>query len=95
VRSAEISSIAGRLSVGIAPVGPEGVSIDSVAGPVELTFEQGTDADLRVDSVMGSVRSHSPGIDLIEEDGTYRARIGSGRGRVSLSSVVGSVRVTQ
>lgn len=93
VRAAQINSIAGGLSLGVAPVGSDCVRVDSIVGPVELNLEPGVDADLRVASVVGSVRSLAADIDLEEEDGTYRARLGSGRGRVSLSSVVGSVRL--
>jgi hypothetical protein len=93
VRAAEIDSVAGGLSLGIAPMTEEGVRISSVVGPVDLSFGPGVDADLSVDSVMGSVRSLSPDFDVSEEYGTYRARLGSGRGRLSLSSVIGPVRL--
>lgn len=93
VRAAEIDSIAGGLTIGLAPVGSEGVRISSVVGPVDLNLDRGVDADLSVDSVMGSVRSLAAGVEFEEDYGTYRARLGAGRGRVSLSSVVGPVRV--
>jgi hypothetical protein len=93
VRAAEIDSIAGGLTLGVAPDGAQGVRISSVVGPVDLHMETGADADLSVDSVMGSVRSLVEGVDFQEDEGTYRARLGSGRGRVTLSSVVGPVRL--
>jgi hypothetical protein len=93
VRTADISSIAGGLTIGLAPVAGEGIRISSIVGPVNLNLERGVDADLRVDSVMGSVRSLAPGADFVERHGTYHARFGAGGGRVSLSSVVGPVRV--
>ena len=90
VRTADINSIAGRLTMGLAPVGQEGVEVSSVAGGVELNVEPGVDADVRVDSVIGGIS----GFEDVEGDaGTYRARIGQGGGRVSLSSIVGSVRL--
>lgn len=88
VRSAEISSIAGRLVLGLAPLGREGIDVSSVAGPIELSAAPGVDADVEVSSIMGSVRGFS---DLEGENGGYRARIGRGGARVSLSSIVGSV----
>jgi hypothetical protein len=90
VRSANISSIAGRLTLGLAPLGREGVEVSSVAGPIELSAGPGVDADVEVDSIMGSVSGFA---DLEGENGGYRARIGRGGGRVSLSSIVGSVRL--
>jgi hypothetical protein len=90
VRSAEISSIAGPLILGLAPLGREGIEVSSVAGPIELSAGPGVDADVEVDSIMGSVSGFA---DLEGENGGYRARIGRGGGRVSLSSIVGSVRL--
>lgn len=90
VRSADISSIAGRLVLGLAPLGAEGVEVSSVAGPVELNAGPGVNADVEVSSIIGSVSGFS---DLEGSHGNYRARLGRGGGRVSLSSIVGSVRL--
>jgi len=89
VRSAEISSIAGPLTIGLASLGQEGIEVSSVTGPIELRAEPGVDADLSVDSVIGPVS----GLAWNEDGGTYRARLGQGGRRVSLSSIVGSVRL--
>lgn len=90
VRSADISSIAGTLTLGLAPIGAEGVEVSSVTGPIELSAGPGVDADVEVSSILGSVSGFT---DLEGESGGYRARIGRGGGRVSLSSIVGSVRL--
>lgn len=92
VREAEIDAIAGNLSIGLAPNSRD-VRISSVVGPVELELAPGVNADMRFDSVIGSVLSLASDVELDESDGTYRARVGSGGGRVSLSAVVGSVRL--
>lgn len=92
VRSANISSIAGRLVMGLAPIGEDGIDVSSVAGPIELSAGPNVDADVEVSSIMGSVSGFP---ELGGEDGGYRARIGRGGGRVSLSSIVGSVRLTR
>lgn len=90
VSTADINSIAGRLTMGLASVGQEGVEVSSVAGGVEINAEPGLDADVRASSVIGGVT----GFDRTESDyGDYRARIGRGGGQVSLSSIVGSVRL--
>ena len=94
-RSADMGSLAGGLSLTLDPLAAGGVRVSSVVGPVDLTFRRGVDADVRVDSVMGSVRGVPAELDgrLIEEDGEYRLRIGSGGPAVKLSSVVGPVRL--
>lgn len=92
VREADIDAIAGSLSIGLAP-GNQDVRISSVVGPVEVSIGEGVNTDLSFDSVIGSVRSLAPGIAIRENDGSYRARAGSGGGRVSLSAVVGAVRL--
>lgn len=90
VRSAEISSIAGTLTMGLAPIGEAGVEVSSVSGPIELSAGPEVNADVEVSSIMGSVSGFA---ELEGENGGYRARIGRGGGRVSLSSIVGSVRL--
>ena len=92
VRNAEIDALAGPLSLGLAGGGQD-VRISSVVGPVDLHLGRGVNADLQVDSVIGSVRSLASDVEMVERDGSYRARIGSGGGSVRLSSVVGSVRL--
>lgn len=94
-RAVEIDSLAGGLSLGLAPLAPQGVRISSVVGTVEVNLEPGVDADIDIDSVMGSVRSLSPAIHIVEGDGSYRARAGSGGGRISISSVMGRVRLSR
>ena len=92
-RSANLSSLAGGLTMTVDPIRSPGVRISSVVGPVDLSFGRGVDADERLDSVMGSVRSESPGLDISEGYGVYRARIGSAGPAVSVSSIVGPVRL--
>lgn len=94
-RSADLSSIAGGVSLGLASGGSEGVRIASIAGPVEIRFERGVDADLSFDSILGSVRASSPDVDVIEERGRYRARVGSGGRQIRVSSIVGPVRLSR
>jgi hypothetical protein len=91
-RGADISSIAGPLSLTVTQ-GSRRVSISSVAGPVDLAFARGVGADVRVDSIVGHVRSLSSDMRVSRTDAGYRARVGSGGSDVSLSSIVGTVRL--
>jgi hypothetical protein len=93
-RSAEVSSVAGRLTLAVGPIGPRGVKVSSVAGPVDLVFRPGTSADVSASSVVGQVTSASPAIQVRREQRRYSARIGSGGPLVSLSSIVGPVRLS-
>jgi hypothetical protein len=92
-RSADISSVAGKLSLGVSAVAPSGIRISSVAGAVDLALRPGTNADVEISSVVGSVRSETPDLRLVEQNHGYRARLGTGGPRLSISSVVGPVRL--
>ncbi len=94
-RAARIESLAGGLSLTLDPIRSPGVRVSSVVGPVDLFFRRGVDAEVRLDSVMGSVRSATPGVDITEGYGTYRARIGRAGPAVNVSSVVGPVRLSR
>jgi len=92
-RSGNLSSLAGGLRLDVGRLDPSGFRISSVVGPVELGFRNGANADVTVDSVMGSVRSESDQVRIHGEDQTYRARVGAGGPAVAISSVVGRVRL--
>lgn len=91
VRSADISSLAGGLSLTLLPLDRRGVRISSVVGMTDITFARGANADVRVDSVMGNTTSSSRRIPLRWDHGRAIARVGSGGTPVSISSVVGHV----
>lgn len=91
VRSADISSLAGGLSLVLLPLDRRGVRVSSVVGMTDITFARGTNADVRVDSVMGNTTSASPRINLAWRNGRATARVGSGGVPVTISSVVGHV----
>jgi hypothetical protein len=91
VRSADISSLAGGLSLNLGPLDRRGVSISSVVGMTDITFARGANADVRVDSVMGNTTSSSPRINFRWNNGQASARIGAGGVPVTISSVVGHV----
>jgi hypothetical protein len=93
VEAAQVDSLAGGLSITGARPGARGIHVSSVVGPVELSFARNADADVRISSVVGKVQSPSPGARSSGENGDYRLRIGAGGPAVSISSVMGPVRL--
>lgn len=90
-RSAELSSLAGGLSLSLLPLDSRGVRVSSVVGMTDITFARGTNADVRIDSVMGNTTSDSPRIPISWNNGRASARVGEGGIPVTISSVVGHV----
>jgi hypothetical protein len=91
VRWADISSVAGGLSLTVGPLDRRGIRVSSVVGPTDITFARGANADIRVDSVMGNTTSTSPRIAVRWDNGRASARVGAGGSPVTVSSVVGHV----
>jgi hypothetical protein len=94
VRQADLSSIAGGLSMTLGQLDPRGVQISSVVGGTSLRFVPGTNADVRVDSVIGNVTSATPAIPISYRSGSAVARVGAGGTPVTISSVVGNVQLS-
>ena len=90
-RSADISSLAGGLSLTLLPLDRRGVRVSSVVGMTDITFARGASADIRVDSVLGNTMSESRRINLRWNHGRASARVGAGGVPVTISSVVGHV----
>ncbi|HEY0112720.1 MAG TPA: hypothetical protein VGB59_06160 [Allosphingosinicella sp.] len=91
-RSAEISSIAGGVTLNVASTARD-IRVSSTAGSVDLGFAQGANADVSVDSTLGRVTSLSPDIRLVRNNSGYRARVGSGGAPVRITSTLGPVRL--
>jgi hypothetical protein len=91
-RIADISGTAGAVTLTVTSTTAR-TTISGTAGPVDIEFERGSNADVRVSGTLGSVRSMSPDIRLMGRDGFYRARIGRGGTDVSVSGTVGAVRL--
>lgn len=91
VRQADLSSIAGGLAMTLDNLDRRGVQISSIVGKTDLRFAPGTNADVRVDSVIGRVSSATPAIAVGYQSGSATARVGAGGAPVSVSSVVGNV----
>ncbi len=91
VRQADLSSIAGGLQLDLGQLDTRGIQVSSIVGPTRIRFAPGTNADVRVDSVIGNVTSATPAIAIGYHSGSAVARVGAGGAPVSISSVVGSV----
>lgn len=90
-RSADLSSLAGGLSLTLLPLDSRGVRVSSVVGMTDITFARGANADVRIDSVLGNTTSDSPSIPISWNNGRASARVGEGGVPVTVSSVVGHV----
>jgi hypothetical protein len=95
VAAAEVDALAGGLRISEARPGARGIRVSSVVGPVDFSFARNADADVQVSSVVGKVESRSPRTRFDGGDGGYRLRIGAGGPAVSISSVMGPVRLRQ
>ncbi|HYD13002.1 MAG TPA: hypothetical protein VEC11_09155 [Allosphingosinicella sp.] len=94
VRSADLSSLAQGLTMTLGRIGPGGISIASVTGPIELGFHRGAGADVSISSIIGRVSTNSPVVSIQRSgNGNYRARVGAGGPAVSLSSIAGEVQL--
>ena len=93
VRAAHLSSLANGLDLGVDRVDAGKVSVSNVRGDVRLAVGRAVDADVTVENIMGSVTSEAPGVTILESEGVYRARLGSGGGSISLSNITGNVTI--
>lgn len=93
----DISGINGRVVMTIAKVNDRGIRVDGVNGGVELRFSDDLNADLEVSGCNGSVHADMPNVTIlgkISRD-NFRARIGEGGVRISVTGVNGRVRLTR
>jgi hypothetical protein len=88
-RSAQISPLAQGLTLTLARLGPAGIQISSVVGGAELRFGPEAKAHVRVSSIQGKVESDWPA----RGSDSHAYQIGSGGPAVSISSVIGPVRL--
>lgn len=94
VQTAEMISLEKGLSLTIHQLGTKGVNISRVEGPVELGLSSVVNADLRVSSHSGRLKTEIPevqGNESVERD--YSVRLGSGGARISLSKIGGDIRI--
>jgi len=91
----EIKSVVGDVRASVRGVDKRGMTVGTIVGGVELVFTERVDADLSVHSVTGGIFPRLP--HLVTEDypnpATLRGRIGGGGPPITISTVVGSVKL--
>ena len=94
LREARMSSLARGLELSISDLGERGIRVSSVVGGIELNVDSRIDAEVVTRSVEGRIDIEVPGVRITEDDGqNQRALLGSGRGKIRIESVVGTVKI--
>jgi len=94
LREARMSSLARGLQLAVFDLGERGIRVSSVVGAVDLKVNSRIDAELVTRSIEGRIDNEVPGVRIIEDDAqNQRALLGSGRGKIQIESVVGTVRI--
>ena len=94
VREARMSSLARGLELAVSELGERGIRVSSVRGGIALDVNSRIDAEIVTRSVEGRIDNQVPGVRITEDDGqNQRALLGSGRGKIQIDSVVGTVRI--
>jgi hypothetical protein len=93
VQAAEISSLAKGLTIGLAQPSNQGLRISSVIGGVDLNVFPGVNANLVISSLMGQIRNEASDISVTEMQPGYRIVIGSGGPAISVSSIMGEIKI--
>ncbi|HEX8136727.1 MAG TPA: DUF4097 family beta strand repeat-containing protein [Pyrinomonadaceae bacterium] len=87
-----ISSVSGQVNLNIVRLNRHGLRLDSISGQVTLAVADSVNADVSVSSISGDFSSEIPGVRVDKVgDSDYRAQIGSGGTRISISSVSGQI----
>ena len=93
VGRAEISGVNGGVTLGVARLGGDGVTIKGVNGGVKIRAAGDLNADLEVKGLNGSVTLNLP--NVVEEErgrSSLRARIGAGGAPITIKGVNGGVQ---
>ena len=95
--SLDVSSVSGGLHATLLTLSPHGIHIRSVSGSIEIGFKSEINADFNAESVSGEVYLNVPNVirESNEKSPNVRARIGAGGTPISISSVSGSIRLSQ
>jgi hypothetical protein len=94
LREARMISLARGLALTVSDLSNRGIHVSSVMGGIDLDVGSRADAEVITRSVDGDIDNDVPGARIIKIDETsQRAVIGSGRGKIQIESVVGTVRI--
>ena len=94
LEDAEMSSLAGGLSMEIKQIGQRGLRLSSIVGGIELALSDDLNAQFQASSIIGNVVSDIPNVKLATDGRSdYEAQIGSGGPAINISSVRGGIRL--
>lgn len=94
LREARMVSLANGLALTVSDLSARGISVISVTGAIDLDVGPRADAEVITRSVAGHIDNEVRGARIIEiDDANQRAVIGSGRGKIEIISVVGTIRI--
>lgn len=92
-----LSGINGAVGITIARLGQKGINVSGINGRVELRFTDDLNADLDVTGINGSVQADVPNVTVQGKmsRSNFRAKIGTGGTRISVSGINGGVRLVR
>ena len=94
LREARMISLARGLALTVSDLSGHGIHVSSVMGGIDLDVGSRADAEVIIRSVEGDIDNDVRGVRITEIDETgQRAVIGSGRGKIEIESVIGTVRI--
>ena len=96
--SFDVQSVSGGVHTTLLSLSPQGIHIRSVSGSIEIGFKSEVNADFNAESISGDVYLNVPNVTREgneKSSSNVRARIGAGGTPISISSVSGSIRLTQ
>jgi DUF4097 and DUF4098 domain-containing protein YvlB len=87
-----INSVSGQVNLNIQRLNSAGMKLSSISGSVILGVADSINAEVSVSSISGDFSSEIPGVSVHKVgDSDYRAQVGSGGARISISSISGQV----
>lgn len=95
VREAEIQGLAKGLTMSIQQPAARGIHVSGIVGQVELVMATDVNADLRISSLI-DVDDKTPGVSITKvKADTANRRFGTGGPVISISGIVGGVRINR
>jgi hypothetical protein len=94
---AEISDVAGSVTMSLSRLSGRGVTVSKVVGKVSLRFTEDVNAELQTGGVKGKVYVELPNVatqgEMTRTD--FRAKIGAGGPPITVNDVTGTVRLSR